>query len=149
MIVAFEHESVEPVRGSREVEPTNYVSRAPANPRMQTISPSPPFGFDQEDDVVPMDILFATTPQPEPSMNRNQTKRRVQEVSGGGGSSRGTPTSPSNAPCHKSECSGSSNGQVSPRVSLHRTLLKCIIDYRAQPWAACSRRVDATGDHKQ
>jgi len=93
MIVAPDHGSAGPVRGSEKVESMSYTPQTPSNPRVQSGSPFLHLDFDEEDDAVSMDILFSTAPQQELGTTRNQVKRRTQEVSGGDDSPRGTPPS--------------------------------------------------------
>ncbi|KAF9641905.1 hypothetical protein BDM02DRAFT_3273652 [Thelephora ganbajun] len=52
-IMVVEHENVKPVRGNGKAESTSYTPHASADPEVQTISSSPPFDFDLEDDTAP------------------------------------------------------------------------------------------------
>lgn len=104
------------------------VPQSPAKPKVQTPLPSSPLlDLDQEDDVELMDTFFTTAPEQDFGLNRNQTKRHIQEASGGNNSPRGTPPSNSSS-SHKVKHSSPRTDQVLSTVLLSRMFLKFFAD---------------------
>lgn len=148
-ITAPEHKDAVPAWRDGKVEPVTYVRQTPPNPRVQTVPHSSPLlDLEQGDDMEVTDTVFATTPQQELRVNRNQTKRPAREVPGDDNSPQGTPPSDGSL-SHKRGRPSQRSIQVLPRVLLHRNFLKCFPDCGAQPGIAYPCRVNAAGGRQQ